>query len=241
MARILMLLPTEGFDPSEVSLPWQVWHRAGHEVLFATETGEAASCDEITLTGRGLPWFARSLAARHEGRRFYAVARERREFREPLRWTDVEPAYFDGFHFPGGHAPGMRSYLESPVIAEIARKAFKRNKPVSAICHGVLALARAGVLEGRQTTALPRMMEGMAVWLTRAKLGGHYRTYPESVEAEVRRLIGRTGRFLAGPKFPKYAGRDAPEAGFVVADGNYLSARWPGDAWTLGVRMNKLL
>ena len=32
-----------------------------------------------------------------------------------------------------------------------------------------------------------------------------------------------------------------PEAGFVVQDGNYLSARWPGDAWTLALRMNDLL
>ena len=105
----------------------------------------------------------------------------------------------------------------------------------------MLALARAGVLEGRRTTELTRMMEGMAVWLTRASRGGHYRTYPESVEAEVRRLIGRRGRFLQGPVMAKYAGLEAPHAGFVVADGNYLSARWPGDAWTLGVRMNQLL
>jgi protease I len=33
--------------------------------------------------------------------------------------------------------------------------------------------------------------------------------------------------------------RDA--TGFVVQDGNYLSARWPGDAWTLALRMNDLL
>mgnify|MGYP000591354084 CR=1 FL=1 len=29
--------------------------------------------------------------------------------------------------------------------------------------------------------------------------------------------------------------------GFIVEDGPYLSARWPGDAWTLALRMLDLL
>ena len=47
--------------------------------------------------------------------------------------------------------------------------------------------------------------------------------------------------FERGGLFPRYAGRRNPEAGFVVQDGNYLSARWPGDAWTLALRMMELL
>lgn len=241
MAQILVIMPQDGFDPGEVAMPWQVWQRAGHTISFATQTGAPATCDEITLTGRGLPWFARSLAAPSEVRKLYAKLRERTEFRSPLRWDAVDPAAFDAFHFPGGHAPGMKSYLESPVVAGIARAAFARAAPVSAICHGVLALARAGVLDGRTTTALTGRMEGIAVFLTRWKLGTHYRTYPESVESEVRRLIGRNGTFHRGPLRLKFAGRKAPEAGFVAADGNYLSSRWPGDAWTLGLRLAELL
>ena len=241
MARILIIMPQDGFDPSEVALPWQVWRRAGHDVSFATETGAPATSDGITLTGKGLPWFARGLAARSEGRRLYAQTREQFGFREPLRWDAVEVGQFDALHFPGGHAPGMRSYIESPVVQAIARAAFAADMPVSAICHGVLPLARAGVLEGRTTTALTGMLEGFAVALTRWKLGNHYRTYPESVEREVRRLIGRDGRFVRGTLKLGYAGRSAPEAGFVVRDGNYLSARWPGDAWTLGLRLAELL
>lgn len=44
---------------------------------------------------------------------------------------------------PGGHAPGMKSYLESAAVKEIAKKAMSADKPVGAICHGVLILARA--------------------------------------------------------------------------------------------------
>lgn len=241
MARILVILPQDGFDPGEVALPWHVWRRAGHDVAFAAESRMAPTCDGITLTGKGLPWFASGLAARSETRRFYAQLREQSAFREPLVWGEVDLAAFDALHFPGGHAPGMRPYLESPVVADIARAAFARAMPVSAICHGVLALARAGVLEGRTTTALTGVMEGIAVAATRWSLGSHYRTYPESVEREVRRRIGPGGRFLRGPLAPGYSGRTAPEAGFVVSDGHYLSARWPGDAWTLGLRLAELL
>lgn len=241
MARILVILPQRDFDPTEVALPWLAWSRLGHDVCFASETGEPAACDPVTLTGEGLPRFARSLRAREEGIAAYAAMAAGAAFLQPLRWADVRAADFAALHFPGGHAPGMKSYCESGEVQRLAREAFAVGQPVSAICHGVLPLARAGVLAGRRTTALTRMMEGVAVALTNRALPGHYRTYAESVEHEVRRLIGPGGRFETGPLLPAYAGAAAPEAGFVVADGPYLSARWPGDAWTLALRLGELL
>lgn len=241
MAKILIILPQTDYDPSEVALPWLVWTKAGHEVCFATETGQPAACDPVTLTGQGLPLFARSLKARVEAREAYAAMLEDKSYNRPLAWSKARIASFDAVHFPGGHAPGMRPYCESGEVQRIAQEAFAANKPVSAICHGVLPLARAGVLSGRRTTALTEPMENLAVQLTRRALPGHYRTYPVSVETEVRQRIGKTGTFERGGLFPRYAGRRSPNAGFVVCDGRYLSARWPGDAWTLAVRMNVLL
>ncbi len=241
MAKILVILPQRDFDPTEVALPWLVWLRAGHEVVFATQTGAPAACDPVTLTGEGLPRFGRSLRARDEGCAAYAAMTAGEAFVHPLRWADVRAADYAALHFPGGHAPGMRPYCESAEVARLAREAFAAAQPVSAICHGVLPLARAGVLAGRRTTALILPMEALAVALTRRALPGHYRTYPESVEHEVRRLVGPTGRFERGPLVPRYAGADEPEAGFVVTDGHYLSARWPGDTWTLALRLAELL
>ncbi len=240
-AKILVVLPQRDFDPSEVALPWLVWSRAGHQVVFASETGAAAACDPVTLTGAGLPAYARSLRARDEGCAAYAAMAAGEAFGKPRRWDDVRSADFAAVHFPGGHAPGMRPYCESAEVQRLAREAFAAGQPVSAICHGVLPLARAGVLEGRRTTALTLPMEALAVALTRRALPGHYRTYPESVEHEVRRRIGPAGRFEGGPLLPRYAGAADPEAGFVVADGQYLSARWPGDAWTLALRLATLI
>lgn len=241
MTKILIILPQADFDPTEVALPWLVWSEAGHEVHFATETGQPAVCDPVTLTGKGLPRLAASLRARPEAQAAYAAMIAAPNYRQPLRWDQARAADFAALHFPGGHAPGMKPYCESAEVQRLAREAFAASQPVSAICHGVLPLARAGVLAGRRTTALTAVMEEIAVRLTSGALPGHYRTYPRSVEAEVRSLIGQQGRFERGPLFPRYAGRAAPLAGFVVNDSNYLSARWPGDAWTLALQLNDLL
>lgn len=241
MARILIVLPQTDYDPTEVAFPWQVWTRAGHEVVFATETGAPATCDPVTLTGEGLPALAGSLRAKAEARAAYAAMLADPAYASPLRWSEARAIDFAALHFPGGHAPGMKPYCESAEVQRLAREAFATGQPVSAVCHGVLPLARAGVLAGRRTTALTAPLEGIAVALTTRALPGHYRTYPESVEHEVRRLIGPAGRFERGPLLPRYANAAHPEAGFVVRDGAYLSARWPGDAWTLALRLLDLV
>ncbi|HMT44789.1 MAG TPA: type 1 glutamine amidotransferase domain-containing protein [Chakrabartia sp.] len=233
MARILILLPQTDFDPTEVAVPWKAWSEAGHDVVFATETGVPAACDPVTLTGAGLPLLARSLKARAENAALYAEMAACPAFNAPLRWNAVHTGDYDALHFPGGHAPGMKSYCESAEIQRIAREAFAAGQTVSAICHGVLPLARAGVLTGRRTTALTAMMEDVAVALTVRALPGHYRTYPHSVEAEVTAALARPQDFARGPMLPRYATPARPDVGFVVEDGAYCSARWPGDAWTL--------
>ena len=93
------------------------------------------------------------------------------------------------------------------------------------------------LLAGRRTTALTSRMERFAILLTRGALGDHYRTYAETVEAEARRAVGHEGAFDTGPLIPRYATAERRDTGFIVEDGPYLSARWPGDAWTLAQRM----
>ena len=63
----------------------------------------------------------------------------------------------------------MRPYLESPEVQQMAIDAFRAEKPVGAICHGVLVAARAidpvterSVLHGRRTTALTWALERKA-------------------------------------------------------------------------------
>lgn len=238
---ILIILPQSDYDPTEVAVPWFAWIQAGRRVLFATETGAPANCDPVTLSGDGLPFFARSMQARPANIGLYEQMCVSAEYRAPLSWNDIDAAEYAAVHFPGGHAPGMRRYLESTEVHRIAREAFASDQPVSAICHGVVPLARAGVLAGRRTTALTAMMEKTSIALTKRALGDHYRTYPQSVEEEVTAALSSPQDFERGPLIPHYATEEKPEAGFVVKDGNYVSARWPGDAWTLATALLEIV
>lgn len=230
MARVWMPLPDRDFDTTEVAVPWRLLRDAGHDVVFATESGATPKTDPLLLDGV----LFGQLGARAEPKAFYRQLEEDPSFRAPLRWADVDPAAFHGLWLAGGHAKGMRQYLEGEVLREKVRAFWASGRPVAAICHGVLVLARAGVLEGRRTTCLPRYMERTAWLLTAWKLGDYYRTYPTWVQDEVE---AAGARFERGPVHLIAHGTAIDDAAaFVVEDGAYLSARWPGDAYLLARR-----
>lgn len=240
MARVLMPLPDEDFDPTEVAVPWKLLVEAGHEVVIATETGAPGRADPRVVNGV----IFGQLGAEPEPVAFYRALEASPALARPLRWDDVDPSAFDALFLAGGHAPGMRPYLESPLVQGFALAFFGSARPVAAICHGVLVLARTidpatgrSVLDGRRTTCLPKYLERTAYFLTAWKLGRYYRTYDAYVEDEVRAALG-AGRFERGPTHLVTRGtREDHSSTFVVEDGAYLSARWPGDAYALGARL----
>ncbi|MDP3816365.1 type 1 glutamine amidotransferase domain-containing protein [Pseudomonas sp.] len=280
---VLLALPNRDFDPSEVAISWQLLRAAGLRVRFATADGQAAVGDPLMLSGAGLdPWgwlpglrrlklLGLLLRARRAAREAYARMLMDAEFRQPLRYEQLTVADFDGLLLPGGHwARGMRAYLESQALQAFVGAFFATNKPVAAICHGVLLAARSpgadgrSALYGRKTTALTWAMEKSAWDLTRFYGRfwdpDYYRTYREapgqpsgymSVQAEVSRALASPADFLEVP-------RDAPDRlrkisglhrdslsdsrpAWVVCDGNYVSARWPGDVHTFARRFAELL
>lgn len=176
-------------------------------------------------------------------------------WQSPARWDEAEPE--DGLLLPGGHrARGMREYLESDVLQKKVVDTFRRDLPVGAICHGVLLAARSvdpgtgrSVLHGRTTTALTWQLERTAWRLARRTRfwdPDYYRTYREepgqpdgymSVQQEVTRALARPADFRDTTDRVQASGRardrlDDARPAFVVEDGNYVSARWPGDVHT---------
>ena len=124
------------------------------------------------------------------------------------------------------------------------------GRPVGAICHGVLVLARTldpatgrSVLHDRRTTCLPKYMERAAYWLTGWNLGRYYRTYPAYVQDEVRASLDDPSRqFVRGPlQLTGRGTRTSDRHAFCVVDGRYVSARWPGDAYLFARRFAELL
>lgn len=236
MARVLLVPARQDCDPTEVGVPFVVLTAAGHGVVLATPDGGPPEADARMLTGEGLGLLAPVLRADARGRGAWQALRDSPTWRETRAVRDVGVDDFDAVVFPGGHAPPMRDYLESADVQRLAVEAFAADRLVGAICHGAVVLARArtpegrSVLHGRRTTCLLERQELLAWRLTRRRLGDYYRTYATTVEAEVRAALAEPSHFESGPT-PMF--RDAPAKlgrGFVVRDGRYLSARWPGDA-----------
>src|SRR5688572_10990167 len=185
MATIWMPLPDRDFDVTEVAVPWKLATEAGHQVRFATEEGATPAADPLLITGVVFG----ALGAAEEPLAFYRELEQAPEFARPARWADVVPGECDGLILAGGHAKGMRQYLGSEALQAQVAAFWRTGKPVGAICHGVLVLARSvdpasgtSVLHGRRTTCLPKYMERSAFCLTAWRRGRYYRTYPAYVE-----------------------------------------------------------
>ncbi len=282
MARVLIPQPSLDFDPSEVAVSWLTLANQGHQVSFSTPDGKPAQCDPLMISGRGLdPWsqipmignirlIGLILRANGDARRAYAGMIKTPAYLSPLAWADTRASEFDGLLLGGGHcARGMRQYLESEILQRLVGEFFAADKPVAAICHGVLLAARSkradgrSALYGRKTTALTWKQERTAAGLARLSRfwdPNYYRTYLEapgeppgymSVQQEVTRNLADPEDFLdvpaADPHFRRKtlgvardsATDDTPA--FVVRDGNYVSARWPGDAHTFARTFSQLL
>lgn len=241
---------------------------AGDELMLTGEGldpwGWVPGLRKVALVGR-------VLGANADARSAYAHMCSSDEFQRPVSWEEAELEAMDGVILPGGHrARGMRVYLESGRLQSLVVEAFHREMPVGAICHGVLLAARSidpetsrSVLYGRRTTALTWELErtGWRVGrISRFWDPGYYRTYEElpgqpqgymSVQAEVTRALAAADDFLDVDPSEAHARRkqggrtrdtlqDASCA-FVVQDGSYTSARWPGDAHTFARRFAESL
>jgi putative intracellular protease/amidase len=236
MARVWMPLPDRDFEPSEAAFPWRALTRAGHEVVFATEHGGSPPEADPRLL-RGVLFG--KMGTSSEGRAAYDEMASTEAYRSPVSWTTIDPGSFDGLVLPGGHAPGMRQYLDAQALQSKVGAFWKLGRPVGAICHGVLVLARTrdaqtgkSVIAAKRTTCLPKYMEAAAYAATFWKLGRYYRTYDLYVEDEVRAALDRPSeQFEKGPfvLVDPSTGKGERRA-FVVEDGFYVSARWPGDA-----------
>lgn len=275
---IIMPLPSRDFDPTEVSIPWKSLKEEGFDVVFATVDGKRGYCDPIMITGEGLdPWgwmpglkkfrlIGLLLRGNKSSRTAYQELEHDYNFLHPKRYDELEVSDFAGMVLPGGHAVGIKQYLEDKTLQNFVAEFFetldeqRNHKPIAAICHGVVLAARSqsltlnqSVLFRKKTTALTWNLEKSAWDLTKyfARFWdpNYYRTYMEtkdepvgywSVESEVKRALEDESDFLDVPSneahhFLKASGmfRDTihdDKPSWVVSDGNYISARWPGDA-----------
>jgi protease I len=224
MKPVLIVVSDRDFDPSESAVTWKTLRDAGLEVRFTTPDGKPGVCDPRILDG----WLPSNLLAKPHAVAAYEEMTADAAYAAPVRYEDVDPADYAGLVLVGGHAKGMKTYLESEALRQRIRAIWEAKLPIGAICHGGVALVRArgadgrSIVAGRTMTALPKWMEMSAWAMTAWKLGDYYRTYPITVEDEVREALGPEGKFQVGPW--------STSRTHVVCDGNLVTARFPGDA-----------
>ena len=218
-----------------------------------------------------VPIIGLMLRANKDGRSAYRDMLRSAEFQHPIGWAHASLDGIDALLLPGGHrARGMRGYIDSDILHRLVVDAFARGVIVAAICHGVLLAARSvdpstgrSVLYGRKTTALTWAMERLAWQLTRITRfwdPNYYRTYTEepgqpggymSVQSEVTRALkdptdfcdvvrGSPRWWLKASGMMRDTATDSRPA-FVVDDGSYVSARWPGDTHTFATVLSQKL
>lgn len=213
----------------------------------------------------------RVLAARRDARELYAALEREPAFLSPARFDALCVDDFDALVLPGGHrARGIRPYLEDAALRSFVAAMFDADKPAGAICHGVVVAARAtsaktgrSVLHGRKTTSLTWSQEGLAWTIGRVARfwdPDYYRTYVEApgeprgtrgVQAEVTAALASPTDYCEVPTddpehrrktdgLHRDTATDARPA-FVVRDGRYVSARWPGDAYTFAKTLAEVI
>lgn len=218
-------MPDQDFDLTEVAVPWKLFSRKGYEIIFSTENGNRAFCDPKLITGV----LFGQLGAQKEAIAFYRELEQDHNFLHPLRYKEINPADFDALLLPGGHAPGMKQYLESKTLQQKTAGFFELKKLVGSICHGCIVLARSidpatgkAVVHNKKMTGLTKFLERIAYYLTAWKLGKYYRTYPAYVQDEIQDCLADKNNFKTGGNQFKP---------FVCVDANLVTARWPKDAY----------
>jgi len=110
--QILIPIPDNDFDLTEVSIPWKYFKDNGFNVTFSTENGNIGKADPLLITG---VIFAK-LGASPEAIKSYRKLEKDEAFLHPIPYKDIVSEKYDALLLPGGHAQGMRQYLENEVL-----------------------------------------------------------------------------------------------------------------------------
>ena len=240
MKRLILIpLPTYGFDPTEASIPWEILTAEGFKVVFATPNAEPSKGDRLMLLGEKLGIWKPLLRARKDAVKAYQKMVKSQEFQNPHSYSEIKVEDYVGIILPGGHDKGMIEYLESKMLQKVVVQFFKTKKPVGAICHGLVLLARCidpetnkSVISDYKVTSLLKSQELTAYNLTKFWLKDYYLTYPGlTVEDEVKSVLANSKNFQKGPTPVLRDDAKRLSRGFYVKDRNFISSRWPGDAY----------
>lgn len=139
MARTILMLVGDFVEDYEVMVPFQALAMMGHRVHAVCPDKRAGEV-------------VRTAIHDFEGDQTYSEKRGH-NFTLNATFAEIDASTYDALVVPGGRAP---EYLRLDArVLDMVRHFATADKPIAAICHGLLLLATAGVLEGRAATAYP--------------------------------------------------------------------------------------
>eukprot|EP01094_Clydonella_sp_ATCC50884_P030451 TRINITY_DN9943_c0_g1_i1.p1 TRINITY_DN9943_c0_g1~~TRINITY_DN9943_c0_g1_i1.p1 ORF type:complete len:295 (+),score=68.03 TRINITY_DN9943_c0_g1_i1:166-1050(+) len=241
--RVVVPLPSVGFDATEMAMPCSLLAKLGHTLVFATKDGKPSEgADPLTLTGMLGGLLAKPSAAALAD---YASVVSSDAYKNPVPFSALSAHDYDGVLLVGGHHPGMDEFLREELLRPfLADMLSAEDKRVAAVCHGVLHLSRAGLISDRTVTAVPRRLERIGVVVTEYVAGLPSASYQLSttgnawVQDEVEPVAGTfldgslplAADVLVHPLVPPSWTDAALTRAFVVVDRNLVTARFWGDA-----------
>jgi len=96
--KVLMILPDKDFDPTETAAPWKILTVGGVEVIFATENGSKASCDQMLIKPPDA--VMNQLSAEYEARALYYEMEKSENFQDPVKWETILASDYDAMILP---------------------------------------------------------------------------------------------------------------------------------------------
>ena len=138
-AKKILMLVGDYVEDYEVMVPFQALAMVGHSVDAVCPLKRAG--DKV-----------RTAVHDFEGDQTYSEKRGH-DFALNATFDEISPDSYDALVVPGGRAP---EYIRlDDRVLDLVRAFSEAGKPIAAICHGILVLTAAGVVEGRSCSCYP--------------------------------------------------------------------------------------
>lgn len=138
-AQKILMLVGDFVEDYEVMVPFQALQMVGHTVDAVCPNKTAGETVKTAVHD-------------FEGDQTY-TEKPGHNFTLNATFEEIDPADYDALVIPGGRAPEYIR-LNEEVLA-VCRHFASADKPIAAVCHGLLVLSAAGLLEGKRCTAYP--------------------------------------------------------------------------------------
>ena len=237
------VFPT-GFYLNELMQPVKLLRDAGHQLTFATPTGQAPTVDAKSVNAMYFGNDDANLRAHQDLLDTLALtSKEKSPVLSLARIEQIGYGRFDAVYIPGGHAP-MQDLLKSPALGRLLTDFHARGKTTALVCHGPIALLSAlpdaagfvatmesgkapqaakWIYDGYKVTVISNAEEEQA----KAQLGGgEMKFYPQSA-------LEKAG--------VQYVSNTAAWAANVVVDRELITGQNPASAIGVAQEMLKRL